>query len=26
MTGFARAEGSLGVYSWSWEVKSVNAK
>ncbi len=26
MTGFARAEGSLGAYSWSWEVKSVNAK
>ena len=26
MTGFARAEGQMGVYGWSWELKSVNAK
>jgi uncharacterized protein (TIGR00255 family) len=26
MTGFARGHGVAGVYAWSWEVKSVNAK
>ena len=26
MTGFARAEGQMGIYGWSWELKSVNAK
>ena len=26
MTGFARADGSSGDYSWHWEVKSVNGK
>jgi len=26
MTGFARAQGSSGSYSWAWELKSVNAK
>jgi uncharacterized protein (TIGR00255 family) len=26
MTGFARGQGSAGSYSWSWEIKSVNAK
>ena len=26
MTGFARADGVCGPYSWVWEVKSVNAK
>ena len=26
MTGFARAEGQMGVHGWSWELKSVNAK
>lgn len=26
MTGFARAQGSSGCYSWAWELKSVNAK
>lgn len=26
MTGFAHAEGQMGVYGWSWEFKSVNAK
>jgi uncharacterized protein (TIGR00255 family) len=26
MTGFARGQGLIGVYAWSWEVKSVNAK
>lgn len=26
MTGFARAEGHDGPVSWSWEIKSVNAK
>jgi uncharacterized protein (TIGR00255 family) len=26
MTGFARAAGGIGAYSWSWELKSVNAK
>ena len=26
MTGFASGQGSLGVHSWSWEVRSVNAK
>ncbi len=26
MTGFARAEGSHGAFSWIWEVKSVNAR
>jgi uncharacterized protein (TIGR00255 family) len=26
MTGFARAQGAAGVYSWVWEIRSVNAK
>ncbi len=26
MTGFARAEGHDGTFSWVWELKSVNAK
>jgi uncharacterized protein (TIGR00255 family) len=26
MTGFARGQGVSGAYSWSWEIKSVNAK
>jgi uncharacterized protein (TIGR00255 family) len=26
MTGFARASGVAGAYSWAWELKSVNAK
>lgn len=26
MTGFARSHGASGSYSWSWEIKSVNAK
>lgn len=26
MTGFARAQGSVGAWRWSWEVRSVNAK
>jgi len=26
MTGFARASGSLGKDSWSWEIKSVNSR
>jgi uncharacterized protein (TIGR00255 family) len=26
MTGFARADGVCGAYSWAWELKSVNAK
>jgi len=26
MTGFARAGGSLGAFSWSWEIKSVNGR
>src|SRR5438132_4642668 len=26
MTGFARAHGISGAYSWAWELKSVNAK
>ncbi|MDP6927455.1 MAG: YicC/YloC family endoribonuclease, partial [Rhodospirillales bacterium] len=26
MTGFARASGGNGTYSWSWEAKSVNGK
>src|SRR5262245_43745251 len=26
MTGFARAEGVSGPYTWAWELKSVNAK
>lgn len=26
MTGFARIDGATGPVSWSWEVKSVNAK
>ena len=26
MTGFARSHGASGTYSWSWELKSVNAK
>ena len=26
MTGFARRHGVVGAYSWSWELKSVNAK
>lgn len=26
MTGFARADGTTGPVTWSWEVKSVNAK
>ena len=26
MTGFARGQGIVGAYAWSWEIKSVNAK
>jgi len=26
MTGFARAQGSLGPWSYAWELKSVNSK
>lgn len=26
MTGFARIEGTEGGYSWSWEIRSVNAR
>jgi len=26
MTGFASSQGSLGLHSWSWEIRSVNAK
>ena len=26
MTGFARADGRYGGYSWNWEVKSVNGR
>ncbi|HVO03491.1 MAG TPA: YicC/YloC family endoribonuclease [Candidatus Cybelea sp.] len=26
MTGFARAEGALGEFGWSWELKSVNGR
>ena len=26
MTGFARAEGRKDANSWTWEIKSVNAK
>ena len=26
MTGFARTEGRKGACSWTWEIKSVNAK
>ena len=26
MTGFARGHGMCGAYSWTWELKSVNAK
>jgi uncharacterized protein (TIGR00255 family) len=26
MTGFARAEGRHGAWTWAWELKSVNAK
>jgi uncharacterized protein (TIGR00255 family) len=26
MTGFARSNGTSGVYAWAWEIKSVNAK
>jgi uncharacterized protein (TIGR00255 family) len=26
MTGFARGNGVIAAYSWSWELKSVNAK
>lgn len=26
MTGFARAEGERNGYSWSWEIRSVNAR
>ena len=26
MTGFARADGVSGAYTWAWELKSVNAK
>jgi len=26
MTGFARAEGSLGASSWHWEVRTVNGR
>jgi len=26
MTGFARADGRHGPYSWNWEVKSVNGR
>ena len=26
MTGFARADGAAGHYTWAWELKSVNGK
>jgi len=26
MTGFARAEGSVAGYRWTWEIRSVNGK
>ena len=26
MTGFARAAGGVGAYSWIWEIKSVNSR
>ena len=26
MTGFSRAQGAHGVWSYAWELKSVNAK
>lgn len=26
MTGFARAEGSSGIWRWTWELKSVNGR
>lgn len=26
MTGFARAQGTSGAWSWAWELKSVNGK
>jgi uncharacterized protein (TIGR00255 family) len=26
MTGFARSHGVSGVYTWTWEIKSVNSK
>ncbi|MCQ2004711.1 YicC/YloC family endoribonuclease [Rhizobium sp. NRK18] len=26
MTGFARSEGAVGRYRWSWELRSVNGK
>ncbi len=26
MTGFASGQGGLGAHSWSWEIRSVNAK
>jgi uncharacterized protein (TIGR00255 family) len=26
MTGFARGQGVVDAYAWSWEIKSVNAK
>ncbi|KAE9631829.1 YicC/YloC family endoribonuclease [Parasedimentitalea maritima] len=26
MTGFASSQGNLGAHSWSWEIRSVNAK
>ncbi|MBV9262126.1 MAG: YicC family protein [Pseudolabrys sp.] len=26
MTGFARSQGVVATYAWSWELKSVNAK
>jgi uncharacterized protein (TIGR00255 family) len=26
MTGFARAAGGAGAYSWIWEIKSVNSR
>ena len=26
MTGFAALKGSLGAHSWTWDIRSVNAK
>jgi uncharacterized protein YicC (UPF0701 family) len=26
MTGFARAEGAVGDFGWTWELKSVNGR
>ena len=26
MTGFARAEGAVGEFGWTWELKSVNGR